>query len=118
MLRLMPNRIRIPDVSFLKWDRFPNRRLPKGRVWSLSPDLAVEVLSDSNAKREIDLKLDEYFQTGTLLAWIIDPERRTASLYRSRTDVVVIDENGLLDGGEVLPGFTLRLGELLDFLPR
>jgi Uma2 family endonuclease len=118
MLRLMPGRVRIPDVSFLKWSRFPNRRLPKDRVWSLSPDLAVEVLSDSNTNREIELKLDEYFQAGTQVAWIIDPERRTASLYRSRTDVVIIDENGLLDGGAVLPGFTLRLGELLDFLPR
>jgi len=118
MLRLMPSRIRIPDVSFLRWERFPSGRLPKERVWSLSPDLAVEVLSDSNTKREMELKLDEYFQSGTQLAWIIDPESRTASLYRSRTDVSQIDETGFLDGGSVLPGFALRLGELLDFLPR
>jgi Uma2 family endonuclease len=118
MLRLGPGKVRLPDAAVLKWEQFPNRRAPRDRVWSLIPDLAVEVLSESNTWREIETKLDEYFAKGTQVAWIIDSQRRTASLYRSRTDVVVLDENGLLDGGTVLPGFTLRLGELLDFLPR
>lgn len=118
MLRLMPGKVRLPDAAVLKWEQFPNRRAPKDRVWSLTPDLAVEVLSDSNTKREIETKLDEYFAKGTQVVWIIDPERRVANIYSSRTVASTIDENGLLDGGSVLPGFTLRLGELLDFLPR
>ena len=61
MLRLAPGKSRIPDVSFLSWTRFPNRKVPKDRVWSLAPDLAVEILSEGNTPREIDLKLNEYF---------------------------------------------------------
>lgn len=118
MLRLQPGKVRAPDAAVLKWNQFPNRRAPKDRVWSLTPDLAVEVLSDSNTKREIDQKLDEYFAKGTQVAWIIDPEKRSAVIFRSRTNAELIDDTGMLDGGTVLPGFTLRLGDLLDYLPR
>src|SRR5688572_8677213 len=42
-LRLMPGLIRIPDVSFIAWERFPDRRLPRDPIPDLAPDLAVEV---------------------------------------------------------------------------
>jgi len=117
MLRLQPGRIRIPDVSFLSWSHFPGRKRPTGRVWSMSPDLVVEVLSEDNTTQEIDRKLDEYFASGTSLAWIIDPDAKTARIYTSRQQVVDIDEQGTLDGGSVLPGFALPLKALFDALP-
>ena len=56
-----------------------NSRIPLTReaIPTLSPDLAVEVLSESNTTQEIDQKLLEYFQSGTRLVWVIDPETRT-----------------------------------------
>jgi hypothetical protein len=45
-MRLRPRLVRIPDVSFISWERFPNRRLPAERVPHVVPDLAVEVLPD------------------------------------------------------------------------
>jgi len=117
MLRLQPKRIRIPDVSFLRWERFRGRKRPKERVWRLVPDLAVEVLSENNTTQEIELKLDEYFAAGTSLAWIIDPERKSATIYTARDQPEQIDEQGLLHGGSVLPGFALPLKPLFDALP-
>ena len=57
MLRLAPGRVRIPDVSFISWDRLPQRRVPRQPIPDLVPDLAVEVLSEGNTPREMEQKL-------------------------------------------------------------
>ncbi len=54
--------MRIPDVSFISWDKFPNRKLPRDRVFAVVPDLAIEILSEGNTPQEMELKLDEYFR--------------------------------------------------------
>ena len=55
-VRLFPGLVRIPDVAFASWDRFPGRKIPDEPIPSLAPDLAVEVLSDSNTPAEMDRK--------------------------------------------------------------
>src|SRR4051812_10762100 len=60
MLRPWPGQVRIPDVSFISWERLPNEELPDAPVAALVPDLAVEVLSRGNTKKEIDRKLRDY----------------------------------------------------------
>jgi Uma2 family endonuclease len=62
----------------------------------------------------MEIKLDEYFQAGVRLVWYIDPRTRTAQVYTSRNQRVDIDKMGVLEGGDVLPGFRLRLGELFE----
>ena len=114
MLRLFPGMVRIPDLSFILWERFPDRRLPRQPIPPISPDLAVEVLSEGNTEPEMQRKLREYFQSGTRLVWYIDPQRRTARIYTAPGQCVDIDENGFLAGGDLLPGFQLRLGDLFD----
>ena len=115
MLRILGDRIRIPDVSFIRWDRLPERRVP---VPVVSPDLAIEVLSESNTEQEMQDKLEEYFAGGTRLAWIIDPRIRTARIYRAPGEFAVIDQAGSLTGGDVLPGFELPLEDLFGGLNR
>jgi hypothetical protein len=46
--------------------------------------------------------------------WYIDPHTSTARIYTARDQLGTIDENGFLDGRDVLPGFQLRLGELFE----
>lgn len=111
-LRLRPRLVRIPDVSFISWDQMPSGEFPTEPIASLYPDLAVEVLSQSNTAREIERKLKEYFTAGCRRAWIIDPETRTAEVYTSPTDCTHLRTTQSLDGGEVLPGFKLPLKEL------
>jgi Uma2 family endonuclease len=117
-LRLLPRRMRYPDVSFISWDRFPNRKLPDAAVYEVAPDLAVEILSKGNTEGEMNLKLREYFEAGVQLVWYIDPPTRTARIFTAVDQVQTIDEHSLFDGRDVLPGFQLRLGELFDRVPR
>ncbi len=114
MLRIVPGRVRLPDVSFVSWNKLPNRELPAEPIADLVPDLAVEVLSASNTRREMENKRREYFQGGSRLVWEIDPATRTARMYTSPDQFQEIDINGALDGGDVLPGFTLPLSQLFS----
>jgi Uma2 family endonuclease len=111
-LRLMPGLVRIPDVSFVSWDKVSNRELPAEPIPDLVPDLAVEVLSEGNTAEEMRRKLREYFNVGVRLVWLIDPATRTALVYTSPRRKSAITADGVLEGGSVLPGFRLTLQEL------
>ena len=117
-VRLLKGLVRIPDVAFFCWDKLPGRVLPSKPIPDLAPDLAVEVLSKTNTPGEMERKLREYFLAGVRLVWMIDPAKRQAEIYTS-PDVAVatLDETQALDGGEVLPGFTLPLAGLFARLP-
>lgn len=112
MMQLAPDLVRIPDVSFISWDRLPNQRVPRDPIPHLAPDLAVEVLSKSNSKREMDEKLDDYFASGVRLVWFVDPEKKTVRVYLSRHESRLLGETETLDGGDVLPGLTLPIREI------
>lgn len=112
LVRLMPNLVRGPDVSFVSWKTRPKRMIPQEQISTEVPDLAVEILSPSNTRKEMQIKLKEYFLGGVKLVWIIDPEKRTAEVYTAPDKVTAIPADGALDGGEVLPGFTLPLATL------
>jgi Uma2 family endonuclease len=109
LLRLFPGRIRAPDVSFISWKRMPDHELPDEAIASLAPDLAVEVLSESNTEAEMRQKVQEYFQAGGKLVWLVDPETRTVRVYTSPRRSVLLTEDDTLDGRKVLPGFSLSI---------
>ncbi len=113
-LCLFAEQVRLPDVAFVRWERLPDRRIPQEPVPNLAPDLAVEVLSKGNTRREMERKLRDYFTAGVRLVWYIDPETRSARVYTAPDQFTAIDEHGTLDGGDVLPGFSIQLGPLLD----
>ena len=56
--------MRIPDVSFISWERLPGRVFPHEDIWSVAPDLAVEIISHGNTNEEMDRKLRDYFAAG------------------------------------------------------
>ncbi|MCA1596708.1 MAG: Uma2 family endonuclease, partial [Chloroflexi bacterium] len=111
MLRLAPGLVRAPDVSFISWDRFPGGRLVPEPIPALAPDLAVEVLSASNTRAEMERKLQEYFAAGCRLVWYVEPRLRTVRIYTSPSESRVVTEGDVLDGGDVLPGFALSITE-------
>src|SRR5947209_6381702 len=73
--------VRMPDVSFVRWEQFPNREVTDVPIPDLYPDLAIEVLSPSNTKREMKRKRKEYFAAGTRLVWELNPKTRTVDVY-------------------------------------
>lgn len=111
LVKLAPGLIRAPDLSFISWARYPRGRRRQGTPPSVAPDLAVEILSRSNTKREMERKLGEYFEAGVRLVWIVDPKRREVRTYTSPADPLVLTAADVLNGGEVLPGFRLPLAE-------
>ena len=106
--------IRMPDVSFISWDRVEGDEMPGGPVMEVVPDLAVEVISRSNRPGEMQVKLREYFQRGVRLVWYIDFKMRTARAYTSAEEFTDIPATGKLDGLDVLPGFSVKLPSLYD----
>jgi Uma2 family endonuclease len=117
-VRLMPGLVRIPDVSFVSWSKLPGGMVPKTPIPNLVPDLAIEVLSEGNSDEEMERKLKDYFFSGVKLVWYVDSEKRCVSVYTSPETCVQLDEKQTLDGGEVLPGFTLPLRKLFARVPQ
>lgn len=117
-VELVAGLVRIPDVAFTRWDRLPGRCYPTAPVPRLAPNLAVEVLSRSNTPSEMAAKRQDYFTAGVELVWEIDPDARTVAVYTGVTQVVTLTNSDLLDGGSVLPGFTLALQDLFAELDR
>jgi Uma2 family endonuclease len=116
MMRLFPGLVRIPDVAFLSWNRLPNRRVPTEPLPDLAPDLAVEVLSLGNTPGEMARKRQDYFAAGVHLVWQVDPSTRTVEVFTAPDQSTILHETHRLDGGTVLPGFTLPLQELFAAL--
>ena len=114
MMRIAPGLVRIPDVSFITWDRLPGRESPREPIPDLAPDLAVEVLSEGNTKPEMTRKVREYFEAGVILVWLIDPKKRTARVFSTVDKSTLVRADQSLDGGDVLPGFVLPLADFLD----
>lgn len=112
LLRLAPGLVRGPDVAFISWSCIPGGCVPQAPIPDLAPDLAVEVLSESNTPAEMLRKRRDYFAAGTRLVWQIDLRSRTAEVFTAPTDSAVVGETQVLDGGEVLSGFTLPLERL------
>lgn len=118
MMRLAAGLVRIPDVAFIAWDRLPGRRVPTAAIPGLAPDLAIEVLSASNTPGEMARKRREYFAAGVQVVWMVDPRTRTVDVFTTPEQSVQLGEEDRLDGGPVLPGFTLPVHELFAELDR
>ena len=112
MTRMSGGNVRLPDAAFYPFSMYPNDTAPNEKIASLSPALAVEVLSESNTVAEIAKMLREYFASGTKLAWVIDPEKCVARIHTAATTFTTLDETGSLDGAGVMPGFRCALGRL------
>lgn len=109
-------RIRLPDVTFVSRADLPAGKLPDISVPTMPPTLAVEVISESNTRKEMQLKLKEYFDSGSKLVWMIYPKTKTIAVFEQLQDepTRTLTESDTLDGGTVLPGFTIPVSEIFE----
>lgn len=105
--RLAQGLVRLPDIAFVAVDRDP-----ANSIYQQPPDLAVEILSESNRSGEMRRKLREYFESGVKLYWVVDPKKSTVTVYEGPKTSRTLRSGDTLDGGTVLPGFTMPLGEI------
>jgi Uma2 family endonuclease len=108
-----PDTVRGPDVSFWSAEQVPLDQEPEGYPEGFA-DLCVEVLSPNNAFAKILKKMGEYFKSGTRMVWIIDPEDRTVTVYRSLDEGQVLHESATLTCEDVLPGFSCPVREFFN----
>lgn len=105
---------RRPDLAFISYDRWPrDRPAPPRAAWNVIPDLTIEIVSPNDLAVEVVAKVNEYFRAGVRQVWVIYPRQRTALVHVSPRLAHVLGEDDHIDGGDVLPGFRLRLGDLL-----
>lgn len=106
-----PDTVRGPDVSFLSRDRAATVRDRRGFVPG-APDVAIEIRSPDSTLAELTAKAQEYLDAGARLVWIVDPPSQSVHVYQAGHAPRVLSMGVVLEGREVLPGFTLPLAEL------
>lgn len=113
-LPLAKDRQRRPNVAFVSTQRLAQAPVQPGEdnAWAVVPDLAVEVISPSDLAEDLVKKIEEYFQAGILVVWVIYPQVRLVHIYHSLTQIHGLTEGDTLEGGTVLPGFQLPLKDL------
>jgi Uma2 family endonuclease len=101
-----------PDVSFIHRTRIPRGQDAVKRYFQGAPDLVVEILSPWDRTVRTHDKMVEYFDSGARMAWVINPEEKSALVYRGAEAGRLLRGTDALDGEDVLPGFRLPLMEL------
>jgi Uma2 family endonuclease len=111
--RLGPKTVLIPDVGFISASRAVRGA---GGVFDNAPDLAVEVISPSESARDVHDKVWAYLRGGTQIVWAVYPTPKVIDVYRyvaeDRVDLQRVGLDGVLDGGDVLPGFSLHVKDI------
>lgn len=105
-----PDTVRAPDVAYVSEARIP--QVKESGYAELAPDLVVEVVSPGDRAGEIQAKIDEWLRAGVLLAWVLYPATRSAMVYHADGTALLLHADDMLTGEPVLPGFSVRLGEL------
>lgn len=117
MMRILPTQIRIPDVSFISWETLPGPKIPEAQVPRLAPDIAIEVLSPSNTKREMERKRADHFTAGTLELWEVWIPNREVTIFCANGGIHSFSDADTLTTA-VLPGLKLVVAHMFAELDK
>lgn len=106
-----PDTVRAPDIAFVRRERVDATGTLKG-FRPGAPDLVVEVLSPSDRIGKVAAKVKQWLETGARMVWVVSPKLHTVTVYRSLIDIVTLTEKDNLDGGDVVPGFQIKVAEI------
>ena len=115
LFRRDPDTVLAPDISFTSKARMAPLT---GEYDEIAPDLAVEVASPGNTASDMNEKIVQYFEAGVRLVWLVFPKSRMVHVYHAVDKITVLKGDDLLDGGEVVPGFSIKLSDLFGVLDR
>jgi len=99
-----PDTVRTPDVAFVRNEHFPEEE-PAEAYWPGAPDLAVEVVSPRDTVQDVDDKVKAWLTAGAMMVWVVNPNLRNVTVYRSATDIKTVTERDDLDGEDIVTGF-------------
>jgi Uma2 family endonuclease len=113
ILRREPPLVYAPDEAFITAERLAaHPPAPKRGYWEMVPDLAVEIVSPDDRPGQLRRKIDEYLAFGVRCVWVVYPIQREVRVFRPGTPVEVLAGDAVLEGEELLPGFSVALTEL------
>ena len=109
-----------PDVSFIRFGRLAEEKLPKGH-FKIAPDLVVEVVSPNDGAEEVSEKVADFQSVGVPLIWVVHPGTRRVLIHRLAGDPLgrasELTEADTITGENILPGFSSPVSEFFR-LPR
>ncbi len=106
-----PDTVRAPTVAFLNREKAEAVAEEEGYVLG-APDLAIEVVTTSDVEEATEERVRSWLDAGTRMVVVVDPWKRRVTVYHSRDDIRVLGEDDVLDGGDVVPGWTLPVKNL------
>lgn len=112
-----PDTVRAPDSAFIGKEKLKKYGLTE-KFFPAAPDLAVEVVSPNDRKKDIESKIKDYLSAGVELIWVIYPKNKVVAVYRQNNLVSILRETDTLEGEEILPNFQLSLEKLFADLPK
>lgn len=104
---------RLPDIGFVSADRIPEDGEPEN-LWTIAPDLAVEVISPNDMWEKVSRKVANYFAAGVREVWLVSPEQQTITIHHSPTNTSILSADDELTSEQLLPGFHCRVGEIFQ----
>jgi Uma2 family endonuclease len=109
-----PDKVRKPDVSFVRMERLPGGRAPHGHC-RVAPDLAVEVVSPKDLAYELESKITDYLEAGVPVVWVVFPPTRRVTIRRPATSplgtITDLREGETITGEDAMPGFAYSVGD-------
>jgi len=108
-----PDTVRGPDVWFVRAERMRSSGVPEG-FWEGAPDLAVEVVDFQNTELEMLGRVQDWLEGGTLLLWVVYPEREQIKVYGADGLVRTLEKGDTLESEAILPGFRCRVSEVFE----
>ena len=111
VLRRDPDTVRAPDVAFVSGERLRTGEAPAGFL-EMAPDLSVEVVSPNDSASDVQSKVEDWLAAGTRLVWVVYPDTRSVTAYRSLHEAEVLSEPDTLEASPVLPDFALPVRDL------
>ncbi len=106
-----PDTVRAPDAAFVSKER-AEKVGRTAKYWPGAPDFAVEVISPNDSFHEVQDKALQWLAAGTIVVLVLDPDKRTATVYRGQGDVHIHSGEDTLDLSDGVPGFTVAVAEL------
>ena len=113
LLERDPDTVREPDLAFTSAERLPIDADIDGYS-EVVPDLVVEVVSPGDQPHEVADKIAMWLSHGVRLVWVVRPDSRTIEVHRAAADVQTLEESDMLDGLDVLPGFSCSVSAVFD----
>ena len=80
---------------------------PREGIGKVPPILPLRSSLQADTYTEVDEKVDEWLEAGCQMVWVINPRRETVEIYRSPENITVLHGNDVLDGGDVIEGFSM-----------